>query len=104
MAKIARDRLSEKAKKIGGNVGNNQNLPYKYHTSTIQVPYKCPITLKQVVKINPKAANKNTASPNWGAFFGLWGRGRKRVIKQKPPIPCKHHTRTVQVPYKCLKW
>ena len=72
LAKIARDRLSEKGTKTGGNVGNNQNLPHKYPTSTPHEPNKCPITLKQVVQTTPKAANKNTASPNWGV---RWRKG-----------------------------
>ena len=64
MAKIERDRLSEQGKKTGGNVGNFQNLPHKYPTSTPHEPNKYPTTLKQVVQTTPKAANKNTASPN----------------------------------------
>ena len=68
LAKIARDRLSEKAKKLA----ETWEIIKIYPTSTPHEPNKCPITLKQVVQTTPKAANKNTASPNWGV---RWRKG-----------------------------
>ena len=60
LAESVRDKISEQGAKTGGNAGNNQDLPYKNHTRTIQEPYKNHTSLKQIVQVLHKSKKEMT--------------------------------------------
>ena len=60
LAESVRDRIGEQGAKTGGNAGDNQDLPYKNHTRTIQEPYKNHTSLKQIVQVLHKSKKEMT--------------------------------------------